>query len=92
MPRKIFFAFLFTVILGLLSLSIGTWWWFLVVAAVIGFTVRARHPSMLFWTMLLAGAVAYAIGGLWFSAGDGDLPSRIALIFGMGIVITNPHV
>ena len=84
MPRKIFFAFLFTVILGLLSLSIGTWWWFLVVAAVIGFTVRARHPSMLFWTMLLAGAVAYAIGGLWFSAGDGDLPSRIAQIFGMG--------
>jgi hypothetical protein len=84
MPRKLFFAFLLTVVLGLLSIGFGTWWWFLVVAAVIGFTIRARHPSLLFWTMLLAGAATYAIGGLWFSIGDGDLPSRIAQIFGLG--------
>ncbi len=84
MPRKLLIAFLLTVVLGLLSLGFGTWWWFLIVAAVIGFTVRARHPSMLFWTMLLAGAATYALGGLWFSWGDGDLPSRIAEIFKLG--------
>jgi len=84
MPRKLFFAFILTLVLGLLAISIGTWWWFLVIAAVIGFTVRARHPSMLFWTMLLAGATVYALGGLWFSMGDGNLPSRIAEIFKVG--------
>ena len=84
MPRKLFFAFLLTVALGLLALAFGTWWWFLIVATVIGFGIRARHPSMLFWTMLLAGAAAYALGGLWFSIGDGDLPARIAEIFKVG--------
>ncbi|MFK8055716.1 MAG: hypothetical protein AB8F78_06310 [Saprospiraceae bacterium] len=84
MPRKLFIAFVLTLLLGLLAIAIGTWWWFLIVAAVIGFGVRARHPSMLFWTMLIAGAAAYALGGLWFSMGDGDLPARIAEIFKVG--------
>jgi len=84
MPRKLFIAFLLTVVLGLLAIGFGAWWWFLVVAAVIGFGIRARHPSMLFWTMLLAGAAAYALGALWFSTGEGDLPARIAEIFKVG--------
>jgi len=84
MPRKLFIAFVLTIVLGLLAIAIGTWWWFLVVATAIGFAVRARHPSMLFWTMLLAGAAVYALGALWFSIGGGDLPSRIAEIFKVG--------
>ena len=84
MPRKLFFAFILTLVLGLLAISIGAWWWFLIVAAIIGFTVRARHPSMLFWTMLLAGAAVYALGGLWHSMGGGHLPSRIAELFKVG--------
>lgn len=84
MPRKLLIAFLLTLVLGLLSISMGAWWWFLVVAAAVGFGVRARHPSMLFWTMLLAGAAVYALGALWFSMGEGDLPSRVAEIFKVG--------
>ena len=84
MPRKLLIAFLLTLVLGLLSISLGTWWWLLIVSAAIGFTVRAKHPSMLFWTMLLAGAAAYALGGLWFSLGEGELPSRIAEMFKLG--------
>lgn len=84
MPRKLFFAFLITALVGLIVLSLGSWWWFLIAAAVIGFSVRAKHPSLLFWTMLLAGATAYGLGALWYSIGDGDLPGRVAQLFKVG--------
>lgn len=74
-------------VLGLIAVSIGPWWWLAVVAFGVGFVVRPRRAGSLFFSGLLAGALVYAVGALIFSLGDATLPARIAELFGLGSAV-----
>ena len=69
---------------GLLAAVFAPWWSLLLVAAVVGFAVRPRHAGYLFWTGLVAGALVWGIGVLWFGLGPSDLPGRMGRLFGLG--------
>ena len=84
LPRQLLYAFGLTIILGSIALWVGAWWWLLIIAALVGFFIRARHPSWVMLTLFVAGLVIYLLAAGWYSWGGGTLPDSIAKLFNLG--------
>ena len=84
MKKNPVLAFGLLLVLGFISHLFLSWVWFLPLAAVVGFAVRPSIPGSLFWSGFLAGAIIWASGALFYGSGGGELPARIAELFGLG--------
>jgi len=77
-------AFCVLLIGGLIVHLLGAWWWFAILAFLVGVALRPTYPSSLFGSGFFAGALVWLIGIFIYSSGESALPQQIAELFSLG--------
>ncbi len=77
-------AFLILLVMGLVVHLTVSWIWFLPLSLLVGLALRPSIPGALFWSGLLAGALVWGLGALFYGSGASTLPQNIAALFGLG--------